>query len=168
MRTQRQQVRVFGDKRKLGSPKHLDWHRSLEAGEVKVHALRKAREIGDYQHALVLELPYECQHLAIAGVEKLEAAAAEGAKLLALLDQPFGPPQQRVRVVLLSFDVDRFVVILRIDVDRQIEALRVGARESGVAVRAPLHRRAYAVAVAEKNIIAHPNLVAVIEDGRAG
>ena len=70
-------------------------------------------------------------------------------------------------IVLLRFDVDRLVVIFGIDVDRQIEPLRIGARESGVAVGAPLHGRAHAVAVAEIDIVAHADLVAVVEHGRA-
>ena len=43
------------------------------------------------------------------------------------------------------------------------------AREKpGVAVGAPLHRRAHAVAVAEVDVVAHADLVAVVEDRRAG
>ncbi len=113
---------------------------ALKSGQVELHALRKAREIGDHQQPLVLELPDERQHLAIAGVEKLQAAPPKSAKLLALLDQPLRPPQQRVGIVELGFDIDRLVVILGIDVYRQIQALRIGARESGIAVGAPLHR----------------------------
>ena len=88
-------------------------------------------------------------------------------KLLALLDQPLGEPQQRMRIVLLRLDVDGFVVILGIDVDRQIQPLRIGARESGIAVRAPLHGRAHAVAVAQKDVVAHADLVAVIDHRRS-
>ena len=53
-------------------------------------------------------------------------------------------------------------------IDRQEELLRVGAREAGVAVAAPLHRRAHAVAVAEVDVVAHADLVAVVDDRRAG
>ena len=73
-----------------------------------------------------------------------------------------------MRIVLLRLDVDRFVVILRVDVHRQVQPLRIGARKPGVAVAAPLHRRAHAVAVAEVDVVAHPDFVAVIDHGRAG
>ncbi len=46
--------------------------------------------------------------------------------------------------------------------------MRVGAREPGVAVCAPLHRRAYAVAIADVDIVAHPDLVAVVDHRCAG
>ncbi len=45
--------------------------------------------------------------------------------------------------------------------------MRIGARESAVAVRAPLHRRAHAVAVAEIDVVAHAELVAVVDGRRA-
>ncbi len=44
---------------------------------------------------------------------------------------------------------------------------RIGAREPAAAVGGPLHGRAHAVAVAEINVVAHADLVAVIDDGRS-
>ena len=52
--------------------------------------------------------------------------------------------------------------------ERQVQAVRVRRREAGVAVRRPLHRCAHAVAVAEVDVVAHPDLVAVVQDRRAG
>src|SRR5690606_5433709 len=40
--------------------------------------------------------------------------------------------------------------------------------EAAVLVGAPLHGGADAVAVAEEGVVAHPDLVAVVEDGAAG
>ncbi len=54
-------------------------------------------------------------------------------------------------------------MIFGIDDHRQDEPLRVGARISRVAIRAPLHGRAHPVPVAEEDVVAHPDLVAVIE-----
>ena len=71
-------------------------------------------------------------------------------------------------VGLLRLDVDRLVVVLGVDDRRQVQLLRIGAREAGVAIGAPLHRRAHAVAVAEVDVVAHADLVAVVEDRRAG
>ncbi len=75
--------------------------------------------------------------------------------------------RRRRQVLLLVLDVDRFVVILGIDRDRQVELLRIRLGETGVAIRAPLHRGSAAVAIAEIEIVAHPDLVAVIKDRRA-
>ena len=69
---------------------------------------------------------------------------------------------------MLRFDVDGGGVVLRVGDDRQVQALRVRARKTSVAVRAPLHRRADAVAVAEVDVVTHPDLVAVIDDRGAG
>ena len=40
--------------------------------------------------------------------------------------------------------------------------------KAGVAIAVPLHGRAHAVAVAEIDVVAHADFIAVIEDGRAG
>ena len=44
----------------------------------------------------------------------------------------------------------------------------MGLRKARVAVRAPLHGRAHAVAIAQVDIIAHANLIAVVEHRRPG
>ena len=68
----------------------------------------------------------------------------------------------------LRLDVDRLVAVDRVHDHRRIEPRRIAAREAAVAVRRPLHRRAHAVAVAEIDVVAHADLVAVIDDRRAG
>ncbi len=94
--------------------------------------------------------------------------APESVVRLAHRDQLLGPVQQRGEAARLRFDVDGFVSVDRIHHRRGIEARRVAAREAAVAVRAPLHRRAHAVAVAEIDVVAHADLVAVVDDRRAG
>ena len=69
-------------------------------------------------------------------------------------------------VVLLGLDVDRLVVVLGIDDDGEVEALGIRSRKARVAVGAPLHRRANSIAVAEVEVVAHPDLVAVVEHRR--
>ncbi|MNG94704.1 hypothetical protein D3C79_537200 [compost metagenome] len=73
-----------------------------------------------------------------------------------------------MRVVGLGFDVDGLVTVQRVHDRRQHQALRVGAGETAVAVRRPLHGRAHAVAVAQVDIVAHAQFVAVVQGGRAG
>ena len=101
-------------------------------------------------------------------MQELDGAAAEDRVALADGDQAPHPVEQRARVAPLRLDVDRLVAVDRVDDQRQVERLRVGAREAGVAVAVPLHRRAHAVAVAEVDVVAHADLVAVVEDRRAG
>ena len=96
------------------------------------------------------------------------AAAPEHPVALAQGDQLAHPRQQRGRVGGLGLDVDRLVVVALLGDQRHVEAVRVGGREPGVAVGRPLHRRAHAVAVAEVDVVAHPDLVAVVDDGRPG
>ncbi len=71
-------------------------------------------------------------------------------------------------VALLRFDIDRLEAVKRIHDRRQHQRGRVGAREAAIAVDRPLHRRAYAVAVAEVDVVAHADLVAVVQHRRAG
>jgi len=78
------------------------------------------------------------------------------------------PAQERVRLAELRLDVDGLEPVDRVHQRRQVELLEVGAREAAVAVAGPLHRRAHAVAVAEKDVVPHADLVSVVENRRAG
>ena len=110
----------------------------------------------------------ESDDLGVLRREELDGAAPESLEPLAQGDQPLGPPEQGIGIGLLRFDIERFVMILGVDIDRQDQSLRIGFAIAGIAVGAPLHGRAHAVAVAEKDVVAHADLVAVIEDRRAG
>ena len=68
----------------------------------------------------------------------------------------------------LRLDVDGLVAVDGVHQRRRVELREVGAREAAVAVARPLHRRAHAVAVAEEDVVAHRDLVAVVEHRRAG
>ena len=165
---QRHQVRELADRRERRAARHLDRHAALEPREIELDRLRRAREVRDAQHGFAVVLAQVREHLAVAGLEENERAAAERLEALADLDQAARPVEQRRRVARLRLDVDRLVAVHRVHDRRQVQLLRVGAREAGVAVRAPLHRRAHAVAVAEIDVVAHADLVAVVEDRRAG
>ena len=75
--------------------------------------------------------------------------------------------EERGGVALLRFDVHRLVPVHRIHDDRAVQPGGIGAREAGVAIAGPLHRRPHAVAVPEIEIVTHPDLVAVVDDRRA-
>ena len=87
--------------------------------------------------------------------------------LFAQADEPLHPAEERERRPLLRFDVDGVEAIDRVGDEWSVEPRRVGARESAVAIPGPLHRRADAVAVAEIDVVAHADLVAVVDDRRA-
>ena len=84
------------------------------------------------------------------------------------VDHPAGPVQQRRGVLELRLDVDALVAGDRVLDQRQVEPAGRGRREAGVAVGSPLHRRPDAVAVTEPDVVAHPDLVAVVEHRRPG
>ena len=65
-------------------------------------------------------------------------------------------------------DVGDLVAVDRVHDRRQVEPAGVAGGEAGVAVGGPLHRGAHGVAVAEPDVVAHADLVAVVEDRRAG
>ena len=71
-------------------------------------------------------------------------------------------------IARLRFDIGGLIAVHRIHDGRKIQSLRIGARESGVAVRTPLHRGAHAIAVADEEIVAHADFIAVVEDRRTG
>ena len=166
VRAEREEIRNVADLRKLGAPKELVWHLPFELREIELHKLHEARQVRDDEDRLVAMLPDEREDARVVRAEKLDRPAAERLVTLAERDDALHPPEERVRVVVLRFDVERLVVVLGIDDDRQDETLRIRARETGVPVGAPLHRRAHAVAIAEVDVVAHPDLVAVIEDRR--
>ena len=113
-------------------------------------------------------LTKECEHLAVFGEDKLKRAARERLEVLAHRDHAPRPPEEGRKILLLVLDVDRFVVVLRIDDDRQMQLLRIRFRKTGVAIGRPLHRGAAAIAIAKVNVVAHADLVAVVEHRRSG
>ncbi len=133
----------------------------------KLDRLGRAREVGHAQDAVAVVLAQVGQDLAVARVEQAQRAAAERLVRLADRDHALHPVEKRRRIALLRLDVDRLVAVDRIHDRRQVEPRRIGAREAAVAVRRPLHRRAHAVAIAEVDVVAHADLVAVVDDRRA-
>ena len=112
-------------------------------------------------------LAHEHENLAIVRLQKFQRAPPQRRPALAHAENPLHPPEQRAGVALLRFDVDRLVVILGIEDDRQIKTLRIRSRKARVLVRTPVHRRSHAVAIAEVNVVPHPDLVAVIDHRRS-
>ena len=77
------------------------------------------------QHTLIGVPANVGDDVGIFGMEEIDRAAAERFELLAQRDHPAHPPQQRMVIALLRFNVDGLVVILVIDNDGQDELLRI-------------------------------------------
>ena len=97
----------------------------------------------------------------------MNIAAAEYAEQLAQRDHVAHPIQERRGIALLRFDVNRFVSPHRVHDHGAVQARRRRRGEAGVAVAIPLHWRSHAVAVAEIDVVAHADFVAVVENRRA-
>lgn len=72
-----------------------------------------------------------------------------------------------MRVALLRLHVDGVVAVERVHHRRQHQIRRVGTGETAVAVHRPLHGRAHTVAIAEEDVVAHADLVTVVDHRRA-
>ena len=149
-----------------GVPEELLGHEAVQAAQVELDVLRPPGQVRDDEDALLAQLAQVGEHLAVVRKEELERPAAEGLVALAQRDHALHPPEQRVGVRLLGLDVHG--AVLGVADHRQIQLLRVGPGEAGVSVGAPLHRRADAVSVAQVDVVAHAELVAVVDDGRPG
>ena len=141
--------------------------RSFQADKIEFGGLRRSRQIGDAENDLVLILPDVAQHRAVDRADEGHGAAAERQGRLAHRDQPLGGAEQRRQAARLRFDIDRLIAVDRVHDGGRVEPRRIGAGKAAIAVRRPLHRRAHAVAVAEIDVVAHADFVAVIDDRRA-
>src|SRR6266852_2814252 len=149
VRTERQQIRQLADARKLGAPEQFDRRASLEPRQVEFHVWHEARQVGDHQNLLVAKTADKGQHPGIVRRQRFDGATAKRPELFAQRNQAPNPPQERMPVAFLRFDVDSLIMVLVINDYREDQALRVAGGEAGVTVTAPLHWRAHSVAVTQ-------------------
>ncbi len=154
-------------RRERGTAHDLDGHLPVERGEVQFHRLQRARHVRHAQHVFVVVFAQIGQHLAVTGVEELQAAAPERLVALAHGEHAAGPVEQGVRIARLRFHIDGLEAVQRVHDRRKNQARRIGARESAIAIHRPLHRRTHAVAIAQVDVVAHADLVAVIQHRRS-
>ncbi len=128
----------------------------------------EAREVGNHKDALILVATDQSQNLSVLWIEELEGSAAKGLIPLPQGDEALHPPEKRIRVVLLGLHIDGLVVILWIDDDGEIETLGIGMRKTRIPVSTPVHGGPDAVPVAQVDIVPHPDLVPIEENGRTG
>ena len=159
---------AVGDGRELVLAEHLDRRGAHVRAQVELDLLGEPGQVGDAQERLLaLERADERQHVGVLGLEELDVAAARApaSRLRSAISWRIHDSSDALAA--LRLDVDALVVEALLGDQRQVEAVRVARREAGVAVGRPLHRRAHAVAVAEVDVVAHPDLVAVVDDRRA-
>ena len=161
---QREEVRLVLDDGEFRLPEELDGHPPLEGGEVDFHELGEPGEVRHDEDRLLLVAADERKNPGIFGVEELDRSAPERLEPLPKHEEPLHVPQGGAQVVLPRLDVDRFVVVGGVHVDGKEELLGQGPGESGVPVRAPLHRGADPVAVSDVDVVPHSDLVPVVDD----
>src|SRR5581483_1724968 len=104
------------------------------------------------------------EYLAIGGREEFKTSPSKDAKQFSERDHVAHPIQEGRWITLLSFHVERFVTPHCIHDDGAIEFGGIGAAESRVAIGIPLHGSADPVAIAEINVVAHSDFIAVVND----
>jgi len=167
VRAEREDVRRAADRGKARVAQHLDGRHALQRREIQLDRLRPGGEVRDHQHRVVLPAPEIGQHRLVARAQELDAAAAEHRRALAGGDERARGVEQGGGQLVLRGHVDRLVVVDRVGDDGQVELGGLRGGEAGVAVGRPLHRRAHAVAIAQVDVVAHAELVAVVDDRAA-
>ena len=107
VRRQREEVRQVADRRKRRAAHELHGDAALEAPQVELDRLRRAREVGDAQDRFVRILAQVREDLAVARIQEREPPAAERAALAPDPQHALGPVELRPRIALLRLDVHR-------------------------------------------------------------
>src|SRR5262245_43636184 len=164
IRSKGQEIRRGRNARELRVPQHLNRYAARERAQIEFNWLHAAAEIRDAQNDVGFIEPEVRQDLVIGRTKKLDAAQAEHFEQTAQSDHVPDPVQQRGGLPLFPLDVDRLKAENRIGQHRAIELAGISSREAGVLVAIPVHRRAHTVPVAQLQIVAHADLVAVVDD----
>src|SRR6516225_2998342 len=168
IRSQSKPVGLALDRWKIHVTEDLDRNSTFRLRQIEIHRLSETREIRDAQDPFISVLSQVGEYLSVGRIKKLDCSAPKDGKKLSQRNHVPHPIQERGRITLLGFHVDRFISPNWIHDDGTIEACGVSGGKAGVAIRIPLHGRTDAIAVTEVNVIAHADFVAVVEDGRAG
>ena len=152
---QGQKIGARIDCRKETAGSQLDGHGILEFGEIELNCLRRPRYIGDAEDPFALEFPEIDQDFPVRWIKKAQRAPPERHMRTPHRDDPPHPRQKARWARELRFDIDGAETINRVLNRGQEELGRVGPGEAPIPVARPLHRRAYAVPIAEIDIVAH-------------
>src|SRR5205085_3909164 len=103
-RRERQQVRQLADRREAREPEELDRDPTPELREVELDRLRRAGDVVDAEHDVILPAPDVREDARVLGPDCLVAAEAEDRVLLAERDEAVQPAQERGRRAELRLD----------------------------------------------------------------
>ena len=165
---QGQQIMQLTYRRKAAAPEHLHRHLAGPGRQIQLRGLGRAGQVGHAEYDFPVTLgggvfAQVGENPAIGRRQHLQRSPTEGLVLLAHAEHPPRPVQQGVRVAYLRLDIDRVIAVQGVHDRRQHHARRVRPGEAAIAVDRPLHGCTYAVPVAEKDIVAHADLVAVVQ-----
>lgn len=108
------------------------------------------------------------EHLRRRGLDDGDLAAADLGAFTQRMQDALEPGEQAVRVQPLRCHVELAIVVGTEVDDRSDEPFRLGAGEAGVERVVPLHGRSDRLALGQIEVVAHPDLLAVADDRRAG
>src|ERR1700733_6327118 len=167
-RGERQQVRQLADPGELRTAEQLHGIAAFEAAQIELDRLSGAGDIVNAQDQIILERTQVREDAGVRGLDRLVGPEAEHGVLLAERDEAMQPAELRGRGAELGLDVDGLEPVHRVHQRWCVQLREIRSAEAAVAVSRPLHGRPHPVAVAEEYVVAHRDLVAVVEDGRAG
>ena len=125
-------------------------------------------EVVEREQRLAAPVVAQSQHAGLGRVEDLASAPADLGRRAAGADEALHVLHERAGHVVLGGDVDAAVIERLVRHHRPDQLVRGRVREAGARLVRPLHRRAHGVALRQREVVAHADLVAVPEDGRAG
>ena len=109
----------------------------------------------------------ERENFRVVRIQELDGTERERFVVFAGRNDAAHPPEQRRQIFLLILYVDCLVVIFRVNRYCDLKLLVIRFGKTSVTVRAPLHRFSDPIAIAQIEIIAHPDFIAVVNDRRA-
>ena len=130
-------------------------------GELERHRDGFGAEIVHGDNRAAVALAGVGEHGVIAAGRRLaKGAVAEFGAFLALADHALDAVEQRLGIASRALDVYFFKSKLALAHDRLEELLARRGGEAGVRLGRPLHRRAHRIALGQREVFAHADLVA--------
>src|SRR5262249_45125207 len=98
-------------------------------------------------------------------LQEFYRAASKSRMLFTDSNELLDPAQQRIVCTSLNVNIDYSIAIHWIKDNRRNQLFLCSLRESGVSLSIPLHRGAQTMPILKPNVIAHSDLVSVIQHG---
>ncbi len=128
--------------------------------------MRPIVEIVDYEHGIFAPVVAQGEHVRQAGLQHGALAPPNLGTLFAEPDHPRRPVKEGIGITSLCGHIDVLITPDAFTDHRMYK--RLGGGKPGVWLIGPLHGRTYGVSLVEIEVVAHPDLVAIPDDRRAG